>query len=81
MFAVQRGTNVSHWLSQVEGRTVEGHNVERSIWFAEEDVQRIAGWGCDHIRLPVDEVQLWDDSGNREPEAFELLNHALDWCE
>ena len=37
--------------------------------------------GFDHIRLPVDEEQLWDEAGKKEPEAFKLLHNAIDWCQ
>jgi len=67
-----QGTNISHWLSQSE---------RRRAWFKEEDVRRIADWGFDHIRLPIDEVQLWDDAGRQRDDAFDLLNSALDWAE
>jgi endoglucanase len=33
------------------------------------------------VRYPVDEVQLWDEQGERESEAFELLEQGLGWCE
>ncbi len=75
-FTIGRGTNISHWLSQSQRR-----GAERKAWFTEEDVERIAGLGFDHIRLPVDEVQLWDDEGQQIAEAFDLLDAALDWCE
>ncbi|MHC4426254.1 MAG: glycoside hydrolase family 5 protein [Planctomycetota bacterium] len=39
----------------------------------------IAGLSYDHIRLPVDEEQLWDEGGNKEEEAFRLLNNAIKW--
>jgi endoglucanase len=74
-FSVQRGTNISHWLSQSRRR-----GEERQRFFTEEDVTLIARLGYDHVRLPVDEEQLWDESGRPEEEAFALLNSALDWC-
>ena len=37
--------------------------------------------GFDHVRLPLDEVQLWNPDGTREPDAWDLLDHALDWAE
>jgi endoglucanase len=70
-----RGTNISHWLSQSEQR-----GAVRRAFFTRDDVQRIADWGFDHIRLPMDEVQMWDASGKQEAEAFDLLDQALDWC-
>ncbi|MEM7584306.1 MAG: cellulase family glycosylhydrolase [Acidobacteriota bacterium] len=73
-FAVQRGTNISHWLSQSDRR-----GDERKQFFTEEDVALIKRLGYDHIRFPVDEEQLWDEDGRPEEEAFELLQSALDW--
>jgi endoglucanase len=72
---LQRGINVSHWLSQSGKR-----GTEREALFTEEDIQFIQQQGFDHIRLPVDEVQLWDEQGNKEPEAFALLHAAIGWC-
>jgi endoglucanase len=74
-FRVQRGTNISHWLSQSRRR-----GEERRSFFTEEDVTLIARLGYDHVRLPVDEEQLWDESGQPEEQAFALLDAALDWC-
>jgi len=74
-FKVKRGTNISHWLSQSNRR-----GAERRAWFKRDDVAFLAGLGFDHLRIPIDEEQMWDESGNREAEAFDLLNQALDWC-
>ncbi len=75
-FKIHRGTNISHWLSQSERR-----GLPRKEFFTEADVRRLADWGFDHIRLPVDEAQLWTTDGKREPEAFDLLSRGLDWCD
>ena len=74
-FEIRRGTNASHWLSQSRRR-----GSERLTYFTQADVERIAGWGFDHLRLPVDEEQLWNEKGEREVEAFGLLGRAVDWC-
>ena len=74
-FEIRRGVNISHWLSQ-SGRRGEG----RREFFTEKDVKLIARVGFDHIRLPVDEEQLWDEAGNKEKEAFELLHNAIGWA-
>lgn len=76
VFDLRRGTNISHWLSQSTRR-----GQERAAWFTEGDVQKIAGMGFDHIRLPFDEEQLWDEEGNLESGALRLMNAALDWCQ
>lgn len=75
-FELGRGVNISHWLSQSEQR-----GEERRAWFVQADVERLAACGFDHLRFPVDEVQLWDEQGERESEAFELLEQGLGWCE
>ncbi|MFW6146409.1 MAG: glycoside hydrolase family 5 protein [Planctomycetota bacterium] len=72
---VHRGTNISHWLSQSARR-----GEERRAFFTQTDVRRLADWGVDHLRLPVDEEQLWDEAGRPIAEAFDLLDAALDWC-
>src|SRR5688500_16437902 len=60
-FSVKRGTNIAHWLSQSKRR-----GRERSEFFTRRDVEYIKSAGFDHIRLPVDEEQLWDSTGRRE---------------
>ncbi|XHR28467.1 MAG: glycoside hydrolase family 5 protein [Chthoniobacteraceae bacterium] len=74
-FRVWRGTNISHWLSQSDQR-----GELRRAKFTQADVERIAQWGFDHIRLPVDEEQLWDEAGRPDREAFDLLDNGLDWA-
>ncbi|MFC2124806.1 glycoside hydrolase family 5 protein [Bacteroidota bacterium] len=74
-FKAKRGVNISHWLSQSRVR-----GEERAAYFTEEDVKFIASIGYDHIRLPIDEEQMWDEEGNKETEAFHLLHNALGWA-
>jgi endoglucanase len=74
-FDIHRGTNISHWLSQSQAR-----GEERRRYFTRTDVQRLAGLGLDHLRIPIDEEQMWDEKGVRDREAFSLLDSALDWC-
>lgn len=74
-FTIKRGTNISHWLSQSDRR-----GAERLKFFTEKDMDLIAEAGYDHIRLPVDEEQLWDESGVKIEEAFNLLHNAINWA-
>ena len=74
-FDIKRGVNISHWLSQ-SGR----RGAEREAFFTRDNVRQIAGFGFDHIRLPVDEEQMWDEDGNKETLAFELLHEAIGWA-
>jgi endoglucanase len=74
-FSVKRGTNIAHWLSQSSKR-----GAERAAFFTKKDVDFIKASGFDHIRLPVDEEQLWDANENREEEAFRLLDNCMKWA-
>ena len=72
-FRIKRGTNVSHWLSQSEAR-----GDARRLHIQEDDFERLAQLGFDFVRIPIDEQQFWDESGNKLPEAWNLLTNALD---
>ena len=74
-FVIKRGTNVSHWLSQSEER-----GEMRRLHIQEDDFARLEELGFDFVRIPIDEVQFWDEDGNRLPEAWGLLKNALDLC-
>lgn len=74
-FTIKRGTNIAHWLSQSEQR-----GEERAAFFTKKDILFIDSAGFDHIRLPIDEMQMWDEQGNREEDAFQLLKNSLEWC-
>ena len=74
-FHIKRGTNVSHWLSQSEAR-----GEMRRLHIQEEDFERLHDLGFDFVRIPIDEVQFWDEKGNKLPEAWTLLTNALKWA-
>lgn len=74
-FEVFRGTNIAHWLSQSEQR-----GAEREQFFTKADVEAIANMGFDHVRLPIDEEQMWDENRQRHPVAFQLMENCIDWC-
>ncbi len=75
VFSLKRGVNISHWLSQSKVR-----GADREAFFTKKDVDFIAGIGYDHIRIPIDEEQMWDVEGNKEEEAFTLLHNAIGWA-
>lgn len=72
-FKVHRGTNLSHWLSQSEVR-----GEMRSKHIQEDDMARLESLGFDFVRIPIDEVQMWDEDGNKLPEAWDLLTNGID---
>ena len=75
-FHIKRGTNISHWLSQ---NNVDRGEARRNH-IQEDDFARLHELGFDHVRIPIDEVQFWDEEGNKLTEAWDLLTNALDLC-
>ena len=73
-FVIHRGVNLSHWLSQDFGWA------PREQFITEKDITYIASLGYDHVRIPVDEKELWRSDGTPNEEAFALLQRGLDWC-
>jgi endoglucanase len=76
-FKISRGTNISHWLSQNN----EDRGEARRQHIQEDDFARLDSLGFDFVRLPIDEVQFWDENGQKLPEAWELMNNAIQWAE
>ena len=73
-FVIRRGTNLSHWLSQDFGWQ------PRSQWITENDFRFIAQAGFDHVRLPIDEKEMWREDGAQNKEAFDLLLQGIGWA-
>jgi endoglucanase len=74
-FEIKRGTNLSHWLSQDFGWE------PKYTYINEKDIQFIDSLGFDHVRIPIDEKEMWDENGKPIVKAFECLSNCLDWCE
>lgn len=71
-----RGINIGGYLSQCKH---ERRHYED--WIARSDIERIAGWGFDHVRLPVDYEVLQDEAGTGIPEGYGFIERVIDWCE
>jgi endoglucanase len=73
-FELKRGVNLSHWLSQNFGWS------PMDSFITEKDIRFIAGVGYDHVRIPIDEAEMWDAAGKPSEESFAHLTRCLDWC-
>lgn len=74
-FEITKGTNLGHWLSQSRKR-----GAEREQFIVKGDIEDIATMGFDHVRLPIDEEQMWDEEGKRHEDAFRLMENCIEWC-
>lgn len=74
-FQINHGINISHWLSQNPYQDSTQNNL-----FTENDVIFLSKKGFDHLRIPIDEEHLWNQSGEKRIEIFQLLHNAIRWC-
>jgi endoglucanase len=77
-FSCQAGVNLGGWISQY--KQYDHQHFETFI--NADDIQRIADWGMDHVRLPIDYPVLEDDEQPLVYKAsgFKYLERCLGWC-
>lgn len=71
-----KGVNLGGWLSQCDYSTERLEN-----FIVEEDFKKIASWGVDHVRLPIDYNILQNDDGTVRESGFSYIDNALSMCE
>ena len=69
-FSVLRGINISHWLSQVGN--------SHPIKYDDQDATWLNTMGFDNVRLPIDEVNLWDSTGAPIEANWKILYQGID---
>lgn len=71
----QKGVNLGGWLSQCD------HSKEHyDTFITEQDFAVIAGWGCDHVRLPIDYDLVQTKDGDIIEDGFFYIDTCFDWC-
>ena len=73
---LNRGINLGGFLSQCPHE--EKHY---ETFIGREDIQKISGWGFDHVRVPVDYEVLEDEDGNVKESGYAYVKQVTDWCE
>jgi hypothetical protein len=64
-----------------ENGAEEFFELYRENYVQEKDIQAIAEWGYDHVRLPFHYDVLYDlKSGAFREDGFELIDRFLGWC-
>ena len=72
-FEINRGVNIAYFLSQSTHR-----GEKRAAYFTADDINTIKEYGFDHIRLPIDEEQMFKEDGSKDTKAFDLLKWTID---
>lgn len=72
------GVNLGGWLSQYPAYDHEHFRT----FITRRDIQQIASWGMDHVRLPVDYPLLESDEapGMVREDGYHYIDTCLDWC-
>ena len=53
----------------------------RQTYVNQRDIDQIAAWGYDHVRLPFHYLDFWDpDTETLRDEGFRIVDDLLDWC-
>ena len=74
-YGFYRGVNLGGWFSQCD------YSRERLDHFiTEKDIDVIAGWGLDHVRIPMDYNVLENADGSLSAEGFDRISRAVGWC-
>ena len=72
----EKGVDLGGWLSQCSEYTTEHYK----SYICEKDFAVIAGWGCDHVRLPVDWQIFQKEDGSLIEEGFGYVENAIQWA-
>ena len=70
-----KGINLGGWFSQCDYSEDRLNN-----FINEEDIAKIASWGADHVRIPVDYNVLEEDMGVYKADGFARIDRAIEWC-
>ena len=84
------------WISGFESPTeIENHvidligfdaaedfwNLYRENYVAQADIDQIAEWGFNHIRVPFHYKQFYDSTGAETPMGYAIIDELISWCE
>lgn len=78
MATFRHGVNLGGWLSQCEERAKHLHY---GSFIIKDDISRIADWGFDHVRLPVDCTVFTQADGAYDMDVLAYIDQCLFWCQ
>lgn len=71
----KKGVNLGGWLSQCCHE-----NEHYDSFIGKEDIEKIASWGLDHVRMPIDYNLVEDNDGNPIERGYGYIDSAIEWC-
>lgn len=71
----KKGINLGGWLSQC-CHTKEHYD----SFIGEQDIKKIAAWGADHVRLPLDYNLIEHEDGTPDESGYKYIDNAIAWC-
>ena len=74
-YGFRRGVNLGGWFSQCD---YSRERLDRFI--TEKDLDVIAGWGLDHVRVPMDYNVLENEDGSLSAEGIDRIGRVTDQC-
>ncbi len=72
----KKGINLGGWLSQCPSY----EKAHFDSFIVEDDIKIIAGWGMDHIRLPIDYDVIETEDGEPKEEGLKHIDDCATWC-
>lgn len=70
-----KGVNLGGWISQCPR---DRSHYESFI--TQKDIDKIASWGLDHVRLPIDNDVVSDEQGRFIPDGIKYVDDCIKWC-
>ena len=74
----KKGINLGGWLSQCGNDYTEDRYQN---YIVESDFAKIASWGLDHVRIPIDYNVIQNEDGSFIETGFAHVDRALEWCD
>lgn len=71
----QKGVNLGGWLSQ---GILDKEHLDSFI--TEADITKIASWGADHVRLPLDYENIENEDGSVRESGYFYIDSCISWC-
>lgn len=71
----KKGVDLGGWLSQCCHE-----KAHYDSFIGKADIEKIASWGLDHVRLPIDYDLIEDNEGNVIESGYGYIDKAIEWC-